>query len=275
MRSPADGTQPPARCKTMKQNLTANIRQEWLTFLNGVRFFTRIHIPDRVPYSNAFLARAATYLPAIGLFIGAFSAVVFSLALTVLPQTISILLAMVASLLATGAFHEDGLSDTADGLGGGWDKDRILAIMKDSRVGTYGVVAITTVLLLKFACLSETPAAWVPALLISGHAFSRYCAVLVMSGMDYVRTDTSSKAKPLTDKLTGNALIAASVFGLLPLMLLPFPAMLLGLSGGLLATIWIGRKLQKWLGGYTGDCLGAVQQLSEVAFYLGVLATLH
>lgn len=258
----------------MKQNLTANLRQEWLAFLSGVRFFTRIRVSDRVPHSDALLARAATYLPVIGLFVGMVSAVVFGLALTLLPQTVSILLAMAASLLVTGAFHEDGLSDTADGLGGGWDKDRILAIMKDSRVGSYGVVAITTVLLLKFACLSETPAAWVPALLISGHAFSRYCAVLVMSGMDYVRTDTSSKAKPLTEKLTGNALIAASVFGLLPLMLLPFPAMLLGLAGGLLATIWIGRKLQKWLGGYTGDCLGALQQLSEVAFYLGALAAL-
>ena len=96
-----------------------------------------------------------------------------------------------------------------------------------------------------------------------------------MSGMDYVRTDTSSRAKPLADKLTRNALIAASVFGLLPLMLLPSPAMLLGLAGGLLATIWLGRKLQRWLGGYTGDCLGAVQQLSEVAFYLGALAALH
>lgn len=259
----------------MNHNLVAMIRHEWHAFLNGLRFFTRLRVPDRIPHSELLLASATAYLPGIGLVVGAVSALAFGLAQFVLPQSVSVVLAMAASLLITGAFHEDGLSDTADGLGGGWDKARILAIMKDSRVGSYGVTALTMVLLLKFVCLSNANAAWVPVLLISGHAFSRYCAVLIMAGMAYVRPDASSKSKPLTDSVAGNRLIVATVFGLIPLFLLPFPAMLLGLVAGLVITIWLGRKFQTWLGGYTGDCLGAVQQLSEVAFYLGALTALR
>jgi len=93
--------------------------------------------------------------------------------------------------------------------------------------------------------------------------------------MTYVREDALSKAKPLATQLTRNALIVASAFGLLPLLLLPVSASLAGVCLGLLITIWLGRKLQKWLGGYTGDCLGATQQLSELAFYLGVLAVIQ
>ena len=192
-----------------------------------------------------------------------------------LPQSVSVLLAMAASIYVTGAFHEDGLTDMTDGLGGGWEKLRILEIMKDSRVGSYGVIAIAMVLALKLACLTEINAAWVPVLLVTGHAFSRYCSVLIMAGMHYVREDASSKAKPLATQLSRNALVIASLFGLVPLLWLPFNALIAGMVCALLITVWLGRKLQQWLGGYTGDCLGATQQLSEVAFYVGVLSALH
>lgn len=258
----------------MIRRLRTRLHQEGIAFLNSLRFFTRIRVSDRIPHSAHHLNQATRYLPAIGLLVGALCALVFFLAQMVLPQPVSVLLAMVAGLGITGGFHEDGLSDTADGLGGGWDKERILSIMKDSRVGSYGVIAIVMALLTKFATLSETQATWVPALLITGHAFSRYCAILIMAGMHYVRDDTSSKSKPLTMALSGKALVVASIFGFLPLLWLPFSAMIFSMSAGLLVTIWLGRKFQKWLGGYTGDCLGAVQQLSEIAFYLGALAAL-
>lgn len=256
------------------RHLAAKVRNEWYAFLNAVRFFTRIHVPDRIPHSEALLNHAARYLPAIGLVVGLISATVFSLATLALPQGVCVLLAMVAGTLATGAFHEDGLTDMVDGLGGGWDKARILEIMKDSRVGSYGVIAIALTLLIKFACLSEINVIWVPMLLITGHAFSRYCAILVMAGMHYVREDAQSKAKPVATKLSGNGLVVASAFGLLPLLCLPFNALLLGVTAALGVTVWLGRKLQKSLGGYTGDCLGGIQQLSEVAFYLGALTAL-
>lgn len=256
-------------------SLTAKFRHEVFAFLGAVRFFTRIPISNRIPHSETLLNHAARYFPAVGIIVGLISAISFNASSLVLPHSLSVLLAMVTSIYLTGAFHEDGLTDMTDGLGGGWDKHRILDIMKDSRVGSYGVVAIVMVLAIKFVCLTEISPVWVPALLITGHAYSRYCSVLIMAGMHYVREDTVSKAKPLATQLTGKALIVASFFGLAPLLWLPFDAMLTGMVAGLLVTVWLGRKLQKWLGGYTGDCLGATQQLSEVAFYLGVLSVLR
>lgn len=258
----------------MTHTLGATVTREWYAFLNGVRFFTRLHVPDRTPYTDGLLNASVKYLPAIGLLIGVISALAFVLSMHVFPQSINVLIAMATGLLATGAFHEDGLADTADGLGGGWDKMRILAIMKDSRVGSYGVICLTMALLFKFICLNESNPAFVPVMLIASHAFSRFCAVLVMSGMPYVGSVESSKSRPLTTKPSRNSLLVATAFGLLPLALLPPSGLLTGLAIGLMATVWLGRKFQKWLGGYTGDCLGAVQQVSEVGFYLGLLATL-
>lgn len=256
-------------------SLATKFRQEAFAFLGAIRFFTRLPVSDRVPHSEALLNHAARYFPAVGIIVGVISAAVFSVSLLVLPQSLSVLLAMVTSIYLTGAFHEDGLTDMADGLGGGWDKHRILDIMKDSRVGSYGVIAIAMVLAVKFTCLDGINPVWVPLLLITGHAFSRYCSVLIMAGMHYVRDDALSKAKPLATQLSVQALIVASCFGLVPLLWLPLGAMVTGVVSGLIITVWLGRKLQKWLGGYTGDCLGATQQLSEVAFYLGVLSVLH
>ena len=251
------------------------VRREAFAFLGAVRFFTRIPISDRVPHSAEGLNHSARYFPAVGILVGSISALAFALTGLFVPETVSIVIAMATSIYLTGAFHEDGLSDMTDGLGGGWEKMRILEIMKDSRVGSYGVVALTMALLSKFVLLSAFNAAWVPALLIAGHTISRYCSVLIMAGMQYVREDALSKSKPLATKLSRSALLVASVFGILPLLLLPLQASLLGVVAALLATIWLGRKLQKWLGGYTGDCLGAAQQISELAFYLGALVIIR
>lgn len=250
-------------------------RLEVIAFLGAIRFFTRIPIPDSVPHSPEGLNHSARYFPAVGILVGLLSAIVFGLANLLYPEPVCIVIAMAASIYLTGAFHEDGLSDMADGLGGGWDRMRILDIMKDSRIGNYGAITITLALLAKFVLLNAFSADWIPLLLITAHAFSRYCSVLIMAGMTYVREDTLSKSKPLATQLSRNALLVASAFGILPLFLLPLDASIVGVIAGILATIWLGRKLQKWLGGYTGDCLGASQQLSELAFYLGALAVIH
>ena len=247
-------------------------RRELYAFLEAVRFFTRIPVSNRIPHSAEGLNDATRYFPAVGILVGLCSAAAYSISTLILPQMVCVLIAMATSVYITGAFHEDGLSDMADGLGGGWEKLRILEIMKDSRVGNYGVMAITFALLSKFVLLSNFSTGWIPLLLIAGHSFSRYCAVLIMAGMNYVREDASSKAKPLARQLSRNSLLVASGFGITPLLLLPISATLTGAALALLATVWLGRKLQKWLGGYTGDCLGATQQISELAFYLGALA---
>jgi len=247
------------------------IHAELESFLGAVRFFTRLPVPAWVGHSAEGLNRSARYFPAVGLLIGGLAAAAFWLAALVLPKSIAVLAAMGITLLATGAFHEDGLSDAADGLGGGREKRRILEIMKDSRVGSYGVVALWLALTAKFAALYEAPAAWLPLLLLAGHAWSRLVSTALLATMDYVREDMESKSKPLATRLSAGSFAVAVVFGTLPLFFLPLLAVAGGMLASVLATFWLAAKFRRWLGGYTGDCLGAVQQVAEVTFYIGCL----
>ena len=250
------------------------LKRELSYFLAALGYFTRVPVPAWVGFSAESLQQAARYLPAVGLLVGGVSAAVFWGAARVWPVSVAVLLAMATSIAVTGAFHEDGLSDTADGLGGGWDKQRILEIMKDSRVGSYGVVALVLALLGKFALLTTLDVAWVPIALLAAHAFSRFCALTLMVTMDYARDDSQSKAKPLAARLSFGSLLFALVFAAAPLLWLPPVQTLGGVLLAILATLWLARKCLRWLGGYTGDCLGAVQQVAELGFLLGVGAAL-
>ena len=248
------------------------LRLEAEYFFGALRFFTRLPVPAWVGHSSEHLNRSARYFPAVGLVVGGLSGAVFWLASQVWPPAVAVLLAMAASLYATGAFHEDGLSDMTDGLGGGWEKGRILEIMKDSRVGSYGVVALVMALLGKFVLLCALPAALVPIALVAGHAVSRFAATTLLMFMDYVREDLLAKAKPLATRLGWGPFLVAGLFAALPLVLLPPQSLAISLVLVALVTLWLVRLLKRWLGGYTGDCLGATQQLAELAFYLGLLA---
>lgn len=248
------------------------IRRELEYFLGAIRFFTRLPVPAWVGHSAEALNHSARYFPAVGLVVGAIGALVYLAAAQLWPQPVAVLLSMAATIHATGAFHEDGLSDSVDGLGGGWDKLRILEIMKDSRVGSYGVVALWLGLSGKFALLAALDPALVPFALLAGHALSRFCSTLLLATMDYVREDLLAKAKPLATRLSAGALLVATSFALPGLFLLPADKMLFGVALAGLATFWLARQFRRWLGGYTGDCLGATQQVSEIAFYLGLLA---
>ena len=248
------------------------IRRELEYFFGAIRFFTRLPVPGWVGHSAEALNHSARYFPAVGLLVGGLGALVYWLALHLWPQPIAVLLSMAATIYATGAFHEDGLSDTADGLGGGWDKQRILNIMKDSRVGSYGVIAMVLALLGKFTLLVALDATLVPLVLVAGHALSRFCAVLLMVTMDYARADDSSKARPVAVRPSLGALVIAGAFVALSLAALPLARAATGVFLALLASFWLATKFRHWLGGYTGDALGAVQQLAEIAFYLGLAA---
>ncbi len=263
-----------ALLKKRNNPLMSLLRSELESFLGAIRFFTRLPVPASVGHSEDGLNRSAHYFPLMGVIVGGVAALVFWGADMLWPKSVSILLSMAATLYLTGAFHEDGLSDMADGLGGGWDKTRILEIMKDSRVGSYGVVALVLALLSKFILLNEFSAAWLPATLIAGHAVSRLCATALLVTMDYVREDDSSKAKPLATRMTADGFALAVVLILPTLFFLPPSAVMAGGALALISTLWISGLLSRWLGGYTGDCLGGVQQVSELAFYLGVLAVL-
>jgi adenosylcobinamide-GDP ribazoletransferase len=246
-----------------------SVRSELETFLGALRFFTRLPVPGQLGQDGVALEKAIRYYPVVGMIIGAVAAVAFALTSCFWPKTLAVLAAMVAAIYVTGAIHEDGWSDMVDGFGGGWTKERILDIMRDSCVGSFGATALVVMLLARFFALVEIDLRLVPIALIAGHALSRLCATCVLSALDYARSD--GKAKAFSNRLGRGELLLATVTGLLPLLLFSPQQALLGLLLAVLSTLWLARMFKRQIGGYTGDCIGAVQQLAEVAFYCGLL----
>lgn len=257
--------------------------REWQYFLLAVGFFTRIPVPHFNGFQESDLNHASKYFPLIGILVGLVGALGFYVTYWFLPQPIAVLTSMAGTIYLTGAFHEDGLADSADGLGGGWDKEKIISIMQDSRLGTYGAVALFLMLFAKFQLLNSLNFILIPITLVTAHALSRLCTVWMMQSLDYVKS--SGKAKPLATQIDMPSLLMANLFGLLPfcavivalnvsnhshLLILQF--MGFTLLPVVLSWFWWRHKIQRWLGGYTGDCLGATQQITELAFYSGVLA---
>lgn len=246
-------------------------RRESDRFLLSLQFFTRIPIPASVPYSEEELNHAVIYFPLIGTLIGALCAGVFLAAGLLWDTPVALFLSMVAGLLLTGAFHEDGLADFADGMGGGWTRERIMDIMHDSRLGTFGAVVLWAALVGKFLFLVSLPPALIAPVMVLAHTVSRIASTSMMLNESYARPD--GKAKPLAIRISPSGFGLAVLLALLPFLFIPLPPLLwLAVLPLITLRLWFASWLRKWLGGFTGDCLGALQQLSELAFLLGVLA---
>ncbi|TWI60342.1 cobalamin-5'-phosphate synthase [Pseudoduganella lurida] len=249
--------------------------QQLRLFFIALQFFTRLPIPGWVGFQPHWLHHASRYFPLVGLVVAAIVAGVYWCAALVLPPAVTVLLSTAAGIYATGAFHEDGFADTCDGLGGGMTRERALEIMKDSRIGAYGAIGMVLLLAVKCAALAHLPPLATVGALLVAHPLSRLMAASLIWRMDYARAE--GKAKPMAQQMTGAEFAIAAACCLPPLLLacwlgwLAWSAIAIGLLAMLLATWWCARKFQVRLGGYTGDCLGAVQQLAEAVFYLGVL----
>lgn len=248
------------------------MKQQLNLLLTAFGFFTRIPVPFNIAFSQENLNKCNRYLPLVGLVVGSISGLIFYLSSLLWPHAVAVILSMITSVLLTGAFHEDGVADVCDAFGGGWTKEKILDIMKDSRVGAYGAIGILLLLLLKFTTLNELPAAAMVKVLISGHMLSRMMAVWTMHSLAYVRDDEKSKSKPITKSLQSPDLVIAMCIALLSLMLFADWMVFLVLIPAFIAKVWLEHYFKKWIGGYTGDCLGTIQQVSEIVIYLGLLA---
>jgi len=251
------------------------LKRETTYFLTALMFFTRIPIPLKLDYSDAIMNQSQKYYPLVGIIIGSFNAVVFWLFQHILPTDISLILMMVGSVLLTGAFHEDGFTDVCDSFGGGYGKEKILTIMKDSRIGAYGVIGIVLLLLLKFAGmkhLAETSVNSFMLILIVAHSNSRYLSGLMIHTHQYVTDIDLSKSKPIANKaLPANTLLIGLFFALVPFVFLQNPVYLLVLPFAYTGKLYLGWYFKKHIGGYTGDCLGTVQQITEVLIYIGFI----
>lgn len=256
----------------MRDGEEAGLRRRVEVFLLAVQFLTRLPVPRDLPWSEARQAEAMAYLPLVGLGVGGIGALVLWGAALVFPMPVAVLLSLAATLLVTGAFHEDGLADAADGLGGGVTRERALEIMRDSRIGSYGAVSLGVVLALKVAGLVALPLWMAVAVLALGHGISRYGAVLVMFRADYARVEGAKFAAPRISAGGHGLALATAVAMAGALVVLVGPAGLVGLGAAAVLGWGVTRIYLRKLGGFTGDCLGATQQVVELGLILGVLA---
>lgn len=277
-------------------NMTRFIRH----YLLALQFFTRVPVTGRlaqwVGYSPAMLRASAGHFPGVGVLVGGVVAAFTALVLAGLPASgyaplVAAVWGTALGVLLTGAFHEDGLADVFDGLGGSPDRDRALVIMKDSRVGAFGAIALMLVLLAKvslLALLGSMSGALLCGALFLAHVVSRTWPLLLIRLMPHVGDAAGSKSKPLADQISVGSLVTALIWCCMALVFVVYAQAMtgwiaIGLSGIALlqalvvalafsALAWgvMARWFWRRLGGFTGDCLGATQQLCELAFYLGL-----
>lgn len=252
-------------------------------FLLALQFFTRIPVKGRlngwVGYSPERLAQSTRYFPLVGGLVAVLIAVVYAPCALFLPQSLAVLIALAFGVWITGAFHEDGWIDFCDAFGGQHDRARTLSILQDSRIGSYGAIAIVLLMGLKIEALAALDPSWVGVSLLAGHTWSRLCAVLVMRSLPYAKPDDESKAKPIAVNLSWRDALIALIFTLaicgvavwLASSMRPF---LYGGAASLLGMLYLRRLMKQRLQGYTGDGLGAVQQVAEVLFYVAMVAAL-
>ena len=272
-------------------------------FLLALQFFTRIPVTGRlaawVGFSQPMLRASSAYFPAVGMVVGGLVVLLTAALMHYLPTAYAPLVAAALGTMwgiwLTGAFHEDGLADVADGLAGSYDRERALIIMKDSRVGAFGAIAVVLALLIKVALLASLGGVglvWMCFASMAGHVISRTWPLLIIRWLSHVGDDAGSKSKPLAEQISTRSLaialcwcaaalassscIAAVVLAgpdlLAPTITQVLPVLKV-LAAGCLASalvfVYLLRLFAKRLQGFTGDCLGATQQLCEIAFYLG------
>ena len=261
-------------------------------YLLAVQFFTRIPITGAlanwVGFSPAMLRASAGHFPGVGVLVGVVAAGVYALLVVLLPDSglaplVAAVLSTVVTVLLTGGFHEDGLADVADGLGGSYDRDRALAIMKDSRVGAFGAMALTLALLAKVALIALLGSADAELLticsaLFAAHVVSRTLPLLLIYWQPHVGDTAASKSKPLADQISLRSLLTAFIWCFMALALVLWAQaaidLIVGSSFAVVALLWMHRLFKRRLQGFTGDCLGATQQVCEIAFYLGLAMAL-
>lgn len=250
------------------------IRREFAALRAALMFFTRLPVPSSAQHDPEDLQRAAAWFPLVGWVVGAVAAAVWWAAAQVWTPALASGLSLAATLLLTGAFHEDGFADVCDGFGGGYTKERVLEIMRDSRVGAFGAIGVVVMLGLKWQAVAALPVTGFTgaAVIFAGHTVSRAASVSLMAVLPYVREE-AGKAKPLATQLSGGRLLVALLCGVAPLALLPLWSGC-AVAGVLFVWFLLVAWFRRRLGGYTGDCLGAAQQVTEVVFYLGMLALL-
>lgn len=257
---------------------------EWAAFVTAVQFLTRVPLPSAGPVSAAVLARCPVYFPLVGGLIGVVTAVVVGISGLIWPAWLAVLVALAVEARLTGAFHEDAVADFCDAFGGGWTRDDVLRILKDSRIGSFGALGLGIAVALRAGAMIEIIQQlgrdnWLVwgSVLVTSCAVGRVAIVVVMVCVPPV-SSRESLARDVGRQLKLRDLLIAAVW-MLPLVLpfimqLPLQA---AISGAALVAvvIWFTRLVRRRLGGITGDCLGCIGYASMVVMLLATAARWH
>lgn len=244
------------------------------TLYTALLYYSRLPAPKGVNITPEGLNRALMFFPLVGLVVGTLSWGAYYISARILPESVAMVVAICAAILCTGAMHEDGLADMCDGFGGGYSKEATLRIMKDSSIGTYGVIGLIITLLLRYTLLCSFEAESMAVVMITAHGASRFAPVLMVRTSTYARTEPS-KSSHAALGISNSVVVVALLFAMLPTLLLGWQFM--AIYSAVIATTfmlfraYIYRKIE----GFTGDTLGALQQISELLFYITLLGVQH
>jgi adenosylcobinamide-GDP ribazoletransferase len=244
---------------------------KWIDdFLVATQFLTRLPVP-RVGFDRDSLARAAKFFPVVGLVIGLGASSLQRIAAPHLSRPLVALLVLIFLVVVTGGLHEDGLADTADGFGGGWDREQVLTIMRDSRIGSFGALALMLSVLARFLLLSSLPVNRLTAFIVSAHVLCRWTTLPLSYFLPPARESDGQGAR-IAQKISPASLLAGTLLSFAIVFYFMKTGFWIPVLVSLVITALSGLYYSRRIGGVTGDCFGATNQLTEIAVYFcGVL----
>jgi adenosylcobinamide-GDP ribazoletransferase len=251
--------------------LLIQVRRLWFDLLTAVQFLTRLRVPSG-PYEQDSLAGSVKFFPVVGLLIGSGSLLLYKLLAPHLPLTIVALMVVIYLVVITGCLHEDGLADSVDGFGGAWDRERVLAIMRDSHIGTYGVAAVVLSLLARVLLIASLPRVQVAVYLIVAPVLSRWTTLplsfFLAPARERSEDHVDGQGARIARLTTAGSLIVGSLFTLVIAFASLRVRALVPISVSIAVTLLTALYYRHRIGGITGDCFGATNQLAEIAVYL-------
>lgn len=239
--------------------------------LAALIFFTRLPFWRLGEVPADCFKNIVSHWPLVGWLTSGITVFVLYAASIVWPLSVAVLLAIAARLLATGCLHEDGLADFFDGFGGGTSRDRILAIMKDSHIGSYGVIGLIGYFGLLYTLWSSLPVEVAGCAILAGDPYNKGVAGMIINRLPYARKQEEAKNRTVYSRMTTWECGICIGCALLPLLWLPQPAYLWAALAPVIVWYLLTSFMKKKLGGYTGDCCGALFLLCELSFYLAIV----
>lgn len=237
-------------------------------------FFTRLPLWRCVNVPKEYFSRVVELWPLTGWVTGALTAGVLWLCSQCMPPSMAVVMALLARLLFTGALHEDGLADFCDGMGGGSTRERVLAIMKDSHIGTYGVIGLVIYYMMLVMSLSAMPIWFACAAILSADPWSKWCTSQIVNVLPYARNEETAKNHTVYQHMGAGAWMLSLLIGLTPsAWILGRDWYSIGAMGiTMLVTAMLMLLVNKRISGYTGDCCGAIALISELSYYVSLIA---